>query len=50
MYTCMCAYGYVRFVIGFFCLLCTLGTPWANYIHYSVAFPEKVWMCRNAAV
>lgn len=46
----MCEYGYVRFVIGFFFLLCTLGTPYTNYIHYSVAFPEKVWICLKAAV
>ena len=25
----------------------TFWTPWANY---SVAFPKKVWQCRNAAV
>ena len=34
------------FVMGFF-LLCALRTPWAIY---SVAFAEKVWQCRNAAV
>ena len=43
----MCTYAYVRFVIGFFFFLCAPGTPWANY---SVAFPEKVRQCRNAAV
>ena len=44
-------YACVRICIRYFCngffLLCTLGTPWANY---SVAFPEKVWQCRNAPV
>ena len=43
----MFTYVYVRFVIGFL-LLCTLGTPQANY--YSAAFPERVWQCRNAAM
>ena len=44
----MFTYAYVRFVIGFFFFfLCALGTPWANY---SVAFPEKVRQCCNAAV
>ena len=43
----MCKYAYVRFVIGFFFLLCVLGTPWANY---SAALSEKVRQCRSAAV
>ena len=40
MYVC-----YVRFVIGFF-LLCAHVNPWTNY---SVAVPEKMWQCCDAA-
>jgi len=40
----MCTYVYVRFVIGLFFFLYTLGTPRANY---SATFPEK---CGNAAL
>lgn len=35
------------FIIGFFFLLCILGTPQANY---SMAFSEKVQQCHSAAV
>ena len=43
----MCMYVYVHFVIGFFSILCALGSPWTNY---SAAFPIKLQQYRNAAV
>ena len=39
--------AYASFCNGVFSSLRTLGTPWAIY---SVAFAEKEWQCRNAAV